>query len=115
MIQFLGKWLDPKHVLSISAPFIDYECITIEVCFMFKDSPVQFRKYAFDRIPFPDITEFIRKRAADQLTDEDHEYYEALKDNWMDELRKDKLSQADEFAESDEFKTFLKAIEDAKK
>lgn len=112
MIQFLGRWLDPKHVLTISKP---YFCEGIDVCsnsidvkvqFMFMDSPVRFFKQVKNRIPRPP-----QGKEYEQMTDNGRWQY--MK-KYHDAVDIDNRLQAMEFEESEEYKSFLEAVESAK-
>lgn len=96
MIQFLNKWLDPTHVLTVSKPFYDRGIqpphLCVQVRFMFLNNPVEFFKKLDDRIKYTHI----------------------LGEKWYDALRADYQLQAEEFERSEEYTTFLKIINQVK-
>lgn len=110
MIQFLGRWLDPKHVLTISKPyFVDGDCfdtIDVSIQFMFMDSPIRFYKRTKDRIPRPP-----QGKEYENMTNDGRWQY--MK-KYHDAVDIDNKLQAIEFEESDEYKSFLDAVERAK-
>jgi len=63
MIQFLGQWVDPKHVLVVGPPrYCNDSCsnyIEVAVHFMFKNQPVKFYKPFKTIVPNPSVEEFL--------------------------------------------------------
>lgn len=112
MIQFLGRWLDPKHVLTISEPFYNECTIDVQVYFMFRDAPLNFHSaLKTGRIPDPNILPFIERK---ELTQNERFQYERMWDQHRKDVITDYKLQAAEFAESEEYKSFLEAVERAK-
>lgn len=112
MIQFLGRWLDPNHVLTISKPYlvdgieVCSNHIVVHIQFMFMNSSVRFIKSVKNRIPFPE-----QGSAYAKMTDNERWHY--MK-KYHDAVDIDNKLQAAEFAESEEYKSFLDAVEKAK-